>query len=65
MHNILLIRNDRFGEFLLNIPVFRAFKESFKDVELTLAVDSYVQDLAKEIEYVDDVIVWDNRKHTL
>jgi heptosyltransferase-2 len=65
VNNILCFRNDRFGEFLLNIPAFRALKESFPGSKLTLAVDTYVKELAEHIDFVDEVITWDNRKHGL
>ncbi len=66
--NILAIRNDRFGEFLLNIPALRALKESFPQAKLTLAVNSVVYELAKAVEFVDQVVLWDEvrkdlRKH--
>ncbi len=63
--NILAIRNDRFGEFLLIIPSLRALKEKFPGSRLTLAVDSYVEDLADIVEEVDEVIIWENREHSL
>jgi ADP-heptose:LPS heptosyltransferase len=67
--NILVVRNDRFGEFLLNIPAIRALKEKYPQAKLTLAVDSAVNDLAKAVECVDQVVVWDQirkelRKHS-
>lgn len=61
--NILAIRNDRFGEFLLNIPALRALKETFKATRLTLAVDPYVEELAQVLGFIDDVIPWENRRH--
>jgi len=60
---ILAIRNDRFGEFLLNIPAFRALKMSFKGARLTLMVDDSVVGLAKTIEFVDEVISFKAKKH--
>ncbi|MDP2927668.1 MAG: glycosyltransferase family 9 protein [Candidatus Omnitrophota bacterium] len=65
---ILVIRNDRFGEFLLNIPAIRALKERYPQAELTLAVNSTVSELATAVECVDQVVVWDQirkglRKH--
>ncbi|MDO9066741.1 MAG: glycosyltransferase family 9 protein, partial [Chloroflexota bacterium] len=65
---ILVIRNDRFGEFLLNIPAIRALKERYPQAELTLAVNSTVGELATAVECVDQVVVWDQirkglRKH--
>ena len=63
--NILVIRNDRFGEFLLNIPAIRALKEKFPDSKIILAVDPYVKELAMHIPCVDEVIIWKNGKHSL
>ena len=62
--NILVIRNDRFGEFLLNIPAMRALKETFKESKVILAVDPYVEELAKKIPYADEIITWKNGKHS-
>ena len=63
--NILIVRNDRFGEFLLNIPAIRAVKETFKEAKIILAVDTCVLELAKKVPYVDEVITWKNGKHSL
>ncbi|TAN62346.1 glycosyltransferase family 9 protein [bacterium] len=62
---ILAIRNDRFGEFLLNIPAFRELKQNYPGAKLTLAVDAPVRQLAGRVNCVDEVIVWGGRKHTL
>ncbi|MDD2927825.1 MAG: glycosyltransferase family 9 protein [Candidatus Omnitrophica bacterium] len=58
IRKILAVRNDRFGEFLLNIPAFRALKETYPDARLTLAVKSDVRQLAECIGYADRVVVW-------
>ena len=58
--NILAIRSDRFGEFLLNIPAFRALKESFPGAKLTLAVSSANKELAECIECADKVVIWND-----
>jgi len=63
--NILIIRNDRFGEFLLNIPAIRLIKERFPDSRITLAVDPHVQDLAEKVSGIDEVIFWENRRHSI
>lgn len=62
---ILAIRNDRFGEFLLTLPAVRALKKKYPQAQLSLAVDSYVRELAEGIDGVDEVISWDNRRHRL
>ncbi|MBM3249779.1 MAG: glycosyltransferase family 9 protein [Candidatus Omnitrophica bacterium] len=60
---ILAVRNDRFGEFLLNIPALRALKREFSTATLSLAVNPYNAELAARIDAIDEVIVWENRKH--
>ena len=63
--NILAIRNDRFGEFLLNIPALRALKELYPQAKLSLAVNSAVGELAGAVECIDHVVVWDEVKGNL
>lgn len=63
--NILVIRNDRFGEFLLNIPAFRALKESFVNARITAVTDPYVKELAESVPFIDEVIPWARKKHQL
>ena len=58
MRKVLIIRNDRFGEFLLNIPVFRAVKETWPDVELTVGVHPGVLELTRAVPYIDKAIVF-------
>ncbi|MBF0387013.1 MAG: glycosyltransferase family 9 protein [Candidatus Omnitrophica bacterium] len=57
MRKILLIRNDRFGEFLLNIPAFRAVKDTYPAAELHIAVAPGVAELARAVPGVDKVLV--------
>jgi len=63
--NIVVIRNDRFGEFLLNIPAMRALKELYPQAKLTLAVNSAVYELAGLVECVDELLAWDEAKGNL
>lgn len=63
--NILVIRNDRFGEFLLNIPAIRALKESCPQAKLSLAVNPLVKELAQAVECVDEVLIWDEIRKNL
>ncbi|HNW40193.1 MAG TPA: glycosyltransferase family 9 protein [Candidatus Omnitrophota bacterium] len=63
--NILAIRNDRFGEFLLNIPALRALKDKYPLAKITLAVSAQVYELAAAATCVDQVVVWDQIKRGL
>ncbi|MBL7070537.1 MAG: glycosyltransferase family 9 protein [Candidatus Omnitrophica bacterium] len=61
---ILVVRNDRFGEFLLNIPAIRALKEGLPGTEVIAIVDESVAELAKAVPYIDEVISWGQGEHT-
>lgn len=63
--NILVIRNDRFGEFLLNIPAIRALKEAYPKARISLAVNPAVTELAGALDCVDEVLAWDKIKGSL
>jgi len=62
---ILVMRNDRFGEFLLIIPALRALKETFPHARLSLMVAPAVKSLADCVEYIDKIFTWENKKHNL
>ena len=57
------MRNDRLGEFLLTLPALYALKEHYPGAELTLVINGSVAELAARIPCVDEVIVWENKKH--
>ena len=63
--NIIILRNDRFGEFLLNIPALRAVKETFSNANIIAVVDPYVRELAQNIAFIDEIIEWAREKHSL
>jgi len=63
--NILVVRNDRFGEFLLNIPALRALKETFVNAKVIAVIDPQVRELTERIPYIDEAIEWDRNKHSL
>ncbi len=63
--NILVIRNDRFGEFLLNVPAIQALKGLYPQAKLSLAVSSKICELADSIQCVDEIVAWDEIKKDL
>lgn len=63
--NILVVRNDRFGEFLLNIPALRALKGNFTNTRLIAVVNPYVAELAGSLPFIDEIIGWGPLKHSL
>lgn len=65
VRNILVLRNDRFGEFILNIPALGALKESFPEAHLTAVVAPYVKGLASRVPFIDETMEWARMRHTI
>lgn len=61
MENILVIRNDKLGDFMQAWPAFAMLKASNPSLKLTALVPSYTAPLAEVCPYLDDVIV-DSKK---
>ncbi|MGL5334965.1 MAG: glycosyltransferase family 9 protein, partial [Enterovibrio sp.] len=57
MKRLLVIRNDKIGDFMLAWPAFAMLKKSMPDAEITALVPSYTQELAKMCPYIDQVLV--------
>jgi heptosyltransferase-2 len=62
--NILVVRNDRFGEFLLNIPALRALKETFPKAKISVLVNTAVKELAGCLESIDEIVEWKQGRHS-
>ncbi|WP_224055283.1 glycosyltransferase family 9 protein [Vibrio penaeicida] len=57
MKKILVIRNDKIGDFMLAWPSFAMLKQSMPDVEITALVPGYTKALAELCPWIDSVIV--------
>lgn len=62
MNKLLLIRNDKLGDFILAIPAFALLKQSAPHLHLTALVPEYTADIARICPYLDDIII-DAGKH--
>ncbi len=60
--NILVIRNDKLGDFMLAYPAFCLLKKSLPECKLTVLVPAYTKAAADICPWIDNVIVED--KHT-
>ena len=60
--NILVIRNDKLGDFMLAYPAFSLLKKSISDCEITALVPAYTKAAAEICPWIDNVIVED--EHT-
>ncbi|KXF82727.1 glycosyltransferase family 9 protein [Enterovibrio coralii] len=57
MKKILVIRNDKIGDFMLAWPAFAMLKRSLPDAEITALVPSYTKALAELCPSIDKVLV--------
>ena len=53
---ILVIRNDKLGDFVQAFPAFAMLKASNPELKLTALVPAYTAPLAQICPYLDDVI---------
>lgn len=63
MEKILVIRNDKLGDFMQAWPAFAMLKASNPELKLTALVPSYTAPLAEICPFIDDVII-DSKKMT-
>ena len=57
MKKILVIRNDKLGDFVQAFPAFAMLKASNPALKLTALVPDYTAPLAQICPYLDDVIL--------
>ncbi|QKF59846.1 glycosyltransferase family 9 protein [Aliarcobacter lanthieri] len=56
--NLLITRHDKIGDFVVTLPLFKAIKEQYPDVKLTALVSKINYKFAKDIDFIDDVILY-------
>ena len=54
---VLIVRNDRLGDFMLIYPALALLKSSIKNIHITVLVPEYTSDMAKICPWIDDVII--------
>lgn len=57
MKRLLVVRNDKLGDFMLAWPAFAMLKQSAPEWHITALVPAYTESLARYCPYIDDVIV--------
>ncbi|MDH5612952.1 MAG: glycosyltransferase family 9 protein [Gammaproteobacteria bacterium] len=58
---ILVIRNDKIGDFMLAWPSFALLKRQYPEAEITALVPRYTAPLAEQCEWIDKVLI-DNKQ---
>ncbi|MGD8796162.1 MAG: glycosyltransferase family 9 protein, partial [Thiohalophilus sp.] len=54
---ILIVRNDKLGDFMLSLPVFKFLKQSLPGCTLHALVPEYTRDIARACDSIDDIII--------
>lgn len=54
---ILVVRNDKLGDFMLAWPVFALIKHHWPDVQLDALVPAYTAPMAKLCPWIDDIVI--------
>jgi ADP-heptose:LPS heptosyltransferase len=52
---ILIVRNDKLGDFMLSYPTFALLKKYLPDTQLHALVNRYTQPMAEICEYIDQI----------
>jgi len=57
--NLLVTRHDKIGDFVVTLPLIKAIKEQYPLTKVSVLVSKINVNFAKEIEFIDEVIVYD------
>lgn len=60
---ILVVRNDKLGDFMLSFPAFGILKNSMPDAHIAALVPPYTRDMAEACHWIDEVVLdeWQNQ----
>ncbi|MDQ7057131.1 MAG: hypothetical protein Q9N62_01140 [Ghiorsea sp.] len=58
--NILIVRNDKIGDFITALPACYLLKQHLPDCRITVLISSINQSIAERCDFIDNIIV-DNR----
>ena len=57
---LLITRHDKIGDFVLALPLCKTIKEAFPDIYLAVLVSKVNFEFAKEVQFIDGVILLDS-----
>jgi ADP-heptose:LPS heptosyltransferase len=64
-NNILIIRTDQIGDYVLFAPALKYLKNKYHDLNISLLVQDTVGGLALDNPYIDDIITFNKKKYQL
>ena len=59
--NILITRHDKIGDFVTSLPLYYVVKKSNPDATIFALVSEVNIEIAKKIDFIDEVILYDRR----
>lgn len=59
--NILVIRNDKLGDFILALPSFMLLKKQYPHARITALVPDYTAPIARYCQWIDNIIIDDKK----
>ncbi len=57
--NILITRHDKIGDFITSLPLYYVVKKANPDATIYALVSKVNLELAKQIDFIDNVILYD------
>lgn len=62
---ILVVRNDKLGDFMLAWPALSLLKQQFPEAEISVLIPAYTRPIADICPWIDNVLIDDQRKSAL
>ncbi|MEK6646471.1 MAG: glycosyltransferase family 9 protein [Candidatus Firestonebacteria bacterium] len=59
---VLIIRFHRVGDVVLTLPAVRSLKKTYRNLSITMLVDSRTFNLIEKDDTFDEIIVWDKKR---
>lgn len=59
---VLILRKDVIGDFILFIPTLKYYREFYKDMEVSLVVNTVAMELLSQFSFIDVIIPYDGKK---
>lgn len=63
--NILVIRNDKLGDFMLAWPALSLLKKQYPEAKVTVLIPSYTKPVAELCPWIDEIITDDLHRKTI
>jgi ADP-heptose:LPS heptosyltransferase len=62
---VLVVRNDKLGDFTLALPAFALLKQQLPEAEVAALVPAYTRDVAALCPWIDTVLIDPGRRHEI